>query len=125
LQQEEIDRLSLRTNDKAIGDLKAELRKSYDVMIHLKKKLNDGGESTQYNAIMCEVMSYLNIPQPEKPQVEKRASVIKSDHTANSAQPSQKFKPIKSSQPSFTDLPANPVWATVLQFLTIPDLFKF
>jgi hypothetical protein len=74
---------------------------------------------------MCEVMSYLNIPQPEKPQVEKRASVIKSDHTANSAQPSQKFKPIKSSQPSFTDLPANPVWATVLQFLTIPDLFKF
>lgn len=55
LQEEEIDRLSLRTNDKAIDDLKNELKKSYDVLLHLKFKINQGGGNDPAN--LCIILN--------------------------------------------------------------------
>lgn len=35
----ELEKLKMRTNSKAIDDLRVELRKAYDVMVHLKNQL--------------------------------------------------------------------------------------
>lgn len=57
LQQEEIDRLQARTNEKAIDDAKQELRKSYEVMQHLKKKLAGGQTGVQSSEQVNEILA--------------------------------------------------------------------
>lgn len=61
-QTEEIERLRAKTDSKALEDLKGELRKSYEVMLHLRKRLSGQAESQQYNKVMSEIMTYLEIP---------------------------------------------------------------
>ena len=61
-QTEEIERLRAKTDSKAMEDLKGELRKSYEVMLHLRKRISGQAESHQYNKVMSEIMTYLEIP---------------------------------------------------------------
>jgi hypothetical protein len=46
----------MRTNDKALADLKVELKKSYDVMNHLRRKIGGNHtDSAQFNSMMKEI----------------------------------------------------------------------
>jgi hypothetical protein len=46
----------MRTNDKALADLKVELKKSYDVMNHLRRKISGNHTDTaQFNSMMKEI----------------------------------------------------------------------
>jgi len=70
----------MRTNEKALNDLKMELKKSYDIMSHLKKKINNNSDSTNFNTIMNEISTVLQIPKPSdtRPVVKSKNEIAKS-----------------------------------------------
>ena len=64
----------MRTNDKALADLKVELKKSYDVMNHLRRKISGNHtDSAQFNSMMKEIQQVLEIPIQQEVQKEVKS----------------------------------------------------
>jgi uncharacterized coiled-coil protein SlyX len=55
LQEEEIDRLTLRTNNQTVAQLKQELKKSYDIILNLRKQVATGFDVAAYNQLMDQI----------------------------------------------------------------------
>jgi hypothetical protein len=56
--------MKLRTNKQAVDDLKQELRKAYDVMVHLKKQLGRPHDD-QYDSLINEIATVLEVVRVE------------------------------------------------------------
>ena len=55
-----------KTSDKAQDGMKDELRRAYDVLRHLKKKVGPHAFNEEYGIVMTEIRNALNMPHPEK-----------------------------------------------------------
>lgn len=64
-----------KTSDKAQESMKDELRRAYDVLRHLKKKVGPHAFSEEYGVVMAEIRAALNMPQPSEPKKGKRRAV--------------------------------------------------
>ena len=62
----EIAKMREKTSDKAQEGMKDELRRAYDVLRHLKKKVGPHAFNEEYGIVMTEIRNALNMPQPEK-----------------------------------------------------------
>ena len=58
----EISRLREKTSEKAQDAMKGELRKAYDVLRHLKKKVGSHAFNEEYAMVMSELREALQIP---------------------------------------------------------------
>lgn len=101
----EIVALQKKTGQKANEDLKAELRKAFDVLRHLKKKVGNQTFSEEYKLIMREIRQALGVPQQiaamkeadAQRQRETDATPVGHDNTAF---PSDKNSRPESHEPS-------------------------
>ena len=65
-----------KTSDKAQEGMKDELRRAYDVLCHLKKKVGAHAFNEEYKVVMTEIRAALNMPQPKEKRVQKRHKPI-------------------------------------------------
>lgn len=57
----EIEKLRAKTSDKVKQDLDSEMRRAYDVLRHLKKKIGGSTYNEEYRIVMSEIRSALKI----------------------------------------------------------------
>ena len=65
-----------KTSDKAQEGMKDELRRAYDVLCHLKKKVGAHAFNEEYKVVMMEIRAALNMPQPKEKKVQRRHKTI-------------------------------------------------
>ena len=63
-----------KTSDKAQENMKDELRRAYDVLRHLKKKVGAHAFNEEYGIVMNEIREALGMPQVEKKGKRKQRS---------------------------------------------------
>ena len=69
----EIAKMRDKTSDKAQENMKDELRRAYDVLRHLKKKVGAHAFNEEYGIVMNEIREALGMPQVEKRSKRKRS----------------------------------------------------
>lgn len=62
-----------KTSDKALDGLKDELRRAYDVLRHLKKKVGGHAFNEEYGVVMTEIRQALGIPLEKKKSTKRKA----------------------------------------------------
>ena len=73
----EIAKMRDKTSDKAQESLKDELRRAYDVLRHLKKKVGQHAFNEEYGIVMTEIRNALNMPHPEKKSKRRKTATLK------------------------------------------------
>ena len=73
----EIAKMRDKTSDKAQESLKDELRRAYDVLRHLKKKVGQHAFNEEYGIVMTEIRNALNMPHPEKKNKRRKTATLK------------------------------------------------
>jgi len=68
----DIVKMRNKTSDKAQEGMKDELRRAYDVLRHLKKKVGPHAFNEEYGVVMTEIRTALNLPQPEQRKGKRR-----------------------------------------------------
>ena len=63
-----------RTSDKAQEGMKDELRRAYDVLRHLKKKVGQHAFNEEYGIVMAEIRNALGLPNPETKKGKRRVT---------------------------------------------------
>ena len=66
-----------KTSDKAQEGMKDELRRAYDVLRHLKKKVGAHAFNEEYGIVMNEIRVALNMPQPETKRMKMKRRIHK------------------------------------------------
>ena len=61
-----------KTSDKAQDGMKDEVRRAYDVLRHLKKKVGAHAFNEEYGIVMTEIRNALNMPHPETKRSKRR-----------------------------------------------------
>ena len=62
----ELSRLKEKMSEKAQGSMKEELKRAYDVLRHLKKKVGPNSFSEEYMALMSEIREALGMSSVRK-----------------------------------------------------------
>ena len=75
----EIAKMRDKTSDKAQENMKDELRRAYDVLRHLKKKVGAHAFNEEYGIVMNEIREALGMPQVEKRSKRKRSLAAAKD----------------------------------------------
>ena len=68
----EISKMKDKTSDKALDGLKDELKRAYDVLRHLKKKVGGHAFNEEYGVVMNEIRQALGMPQKEKKRFRRK-----------------------------------------------------
>ena len=69
----ELSRLKEKMSEKAQGSMKEELKRAYDVLRHLKKKVGPNSFSEEYRALMSEIREALGMSSVRK---NKRSNIV-------------------------------------------------
>lgn len=62
----EIDKIKQKTSEKVKSDLDNELRRAYDVLKHLKRKVGGQAFNEEYRVVMNDIKGALNFPKKTK-----------------------------------------------------------
>ena len=62
-----------KTSEKALDGLKDELKRAYDVLRHLKKKVGGHAFNEEYGVVMTEIRQALGMPHEKKKTVKRKA----------------------------------------------------
>ena len=73
----ELAKLKEKMSDKAQDDMKVELRRAYDVLRHLKKKVGNATFSEEYRMIMNDIREALHITGGSPSRKQKKKMVDK------------------------------------------------
>jgi len=62
----EIEKIKQKTSEKVKTDLENELKRAYDVLKHLKRKVGGNAFNEEYRIIMKEIKGVLKLPKKQK-----------------------------------------------------------
>ena len=120
----ELEKLKLRTNRQAIADLKVELRKAYDVMVHLKSQLGRPHDE-QYDNLITEIADELGEIRMEKAIATQAVTKIVKNQTKSGLK--AMVMTLHHKQPHvFVPHKRNvhPAWSSILKYFSLEDIFK-
>jgi len=62
-----------KTSDKALDGLKDELKRAYEVLRHLKKKVGGHAFNEEYGVVMAEIRQALGMQEAKKKSTKRKA----------------------------------------------------
>lgn len=69
----EIGKMKEKTSDKALDGLKDELKRAYEVLRHLKKKVGGHAFNEEYGVVMAEIRQALGMQEAKKKSTKRKA----------------------------------------------------
>ena len=85
----EVAKMREKTSDKAQEGLKDELKRAYDVLRHLKKKVGPHAFNEEYGVVMNEIREALGMPPVEKKNKKKKALALAEARRRSESQKAQ------------------------------------
>ena len=76
----EIEKIKQKTSDKVKSDLDNELKRAYDVLKHLKRKVGGNAFNEEYRVVMNDIKGALNLPKKQKNKPREELPEVESDH---------------------------------------------
>ena len=76
----EIEKIKQKTSDKVKSDLDNELKRAYDVLKHLKRKVGGNAFNEEYRVVMNDIKGALNLPKKQKNKPREELPKVESDH---------------------------------------------
>jgi len=88
----EIAKMKEKTSDKAQDGLKDELRRAYEVLRHLKKKVGSHAFNEEYGVVIAEIRQVLQMPPLENKRARRKKLLSQEEQTkaANASKKKEK-----------------------------------